>query len=393
MAEAMKLRELVGDEDAQLLADTIEGETDVFSLIDRLAERALADKLLVERGKERLKRIEAREDRARAIVQKMMEALGVAKLDRSLATLSVSAGPTSAHVTDSGKPFRTATGDARLIRPSSLHAAEGRNAVSRCGTEQRSPGAHPEEQVAMNALTETAPVSAQALEHILGTGDLSKLSTQQRVEFYAKTCQSLGLNPLTRPFRFMSFQGNTVMYATRDCTDQLRKVNGITLHVVDKQLDGELFIVTVRARDRHGREDEDMGAVTLGKLTGESRANALMKALTKAKRRVTLSICGLGLTDEAELDTMPGSTTFDADDEPPVAPIRAAAAGMQRAPKVTEREPDETPRPRTRRGLPGRAGHRHTRRQERPRGRQAHLLRRGDAGQGGLCWRPQGSAG
>jgi hypothetical protein len=189
----------------------------------------------------------------------------------------------------------------------------------------------------MNALTETAPVSAQALEHILGTGDLSKLSTQQRVEFYAKTCQSLGLNPLTRPFRFMSFQGNTVMYATRDCTDQLRKVNGITLHVVDKQLDGELFIVTVRARDRHGREDEDMGAVTLGQLKGESRANALMKALTKAKRRVTLSICGLGLTDEAELDTMPGSTTFDADDEPPVAPMRAAAATTPRAPRVAEK--------------------------------------------------------
>jgi hypothetical protein len=189
----------------------------------------------------------------------------------------------------------------------------------------------------MNALTETAPVSAQALEHILGTGDLSKLSTQQRVEFYAKTCQSLGLNPLTRPFRFMSFQGNTVMYATRDCTDQLRKVNGITLHVVDKQLDGELFIVTVRARDKHGREDEDMGAVTLGQLKGESRANALMKALTKAKRRVTLSICGLGLTDEAELDTMPGSTTFDADDETPVAPMRAAAATTPRAPRVAEK--------------------------------------------------------
>jgi len=30
-------------------------------------------------------------------------------------------------------------------------------------------------------------------------------------------------------------------------------------------------------------------------------------------------------------------------------PLKAAAAGMQRAPRVTEREPDETPRPRTRR--------------------------------------------
>jgi hypothetical protein len=188
----------------------------------------------------------------------------------------------------------------------------------------------------MNAITTTDPVSAQALEHILGTGDLSKLSTQQRVEFYAKTCQSLGLNPLTRPFRFMSFQGNTVMYATRDCTDQLRKVNGITLHVVDKQLDGELFIVTVRARDKLGREDEDMGAVTIAALKGESRANALMKALTKAKRRVTLSICGLGLTDEAELDTMPGAYTFDADAEPDASDAMNAAIPITKQVPLTK---------------------------------------------------------
>jgi hypothetical protein len=213
----------------------------------------------------------------------------------------------------------------------------------------------------MNAITTTDPVSAQTLEHVLGTGDLSKLSTQQRVEFYAKTCQSLGLNPLTRPFRFMSFQGNTVMYATRDCADQLRKVNGITLHVVDKQLDDELFVVTVRARDKHGREDEDMGAVTIANLKGESRANALMKALTKAKRRVTLSICGLGLTDEAELDTMPGAYTFDADAEPdardalnasvPMKQVpltKAAAMPTTRAPRITE-PAEQQPRKQTRR--------------------------------------------
>src|SRR5215831_4042269 len=190
----------------------------------------------------------------------------------------------------------------------------------------------------MNAVTTTDnPVSAQTLEHVLGTGDLSKLTTQQRVEYYAKACQSLGLNPLTRPFRFLALNGQIQLYATRDCTDQLRKVHGITLHVVDKQLDGDLFVVTVRARDKQGREDEDMGAVTLGALRGESRANALMKALTKAKRRVTLSICGLGLTDEAELDTMPGAQVFDAEDMPPVAPIRAAAADMPRAPTVSEK--------------------------------------------------------
>ena len=195
---------------------------------------------------------------------------------------------------------------------------------------------------------EENPVSASVLEHILGTGDLSKLTTQGRVEYYTATCRSLGLNPLTRPMRFLSLNGQIQLYFTRDGTDQLRKAQGITLHVVDKVIEAGLFTVTVRARAKDGREDEDIGAVVLPQ-SGESRANALMKAMTKAKRRVTLSICGLGQTDESELDTMPGARVFDAEDELPVAPIReqmnrdvplkAAAAPMPRGARVAERAP------------------------------------------------------
>jgi hypothetical protein len=173
------------------------------------------------------------------------------------------------------------------------------------------------------ALTTTEPVSAQALEHVLGTGDLSKLTTQQRVEYLVATCKSLGLNPLTRPIRFLSLNGQIQIYFTRDGTDQLRSSRSITLHVVDKSIDAGVFSVTVRARTKDGREDEDIGAVVLP-ASGDSRANALMKAITKAKRRVTLSICGLGQTDESELDTMPGARVFDAEDDVPVAPIRTA---------------------------------------------------------------------
>jgi hypothetical protein len=173
------------------------------------------------------------------------------------------------------------------------------------------------------ALTTTEPVSAQALEHVLGTGDLSKLTTQQRVEYLFATCKSLGLNPLTRPIRFLSLNGQIQIYFTRDGTDQLRSSRSITLHVVDKSIDAGVFSVTVRARTKDGREDEDIGAVVLP-ASGDSRANALMKAITKAKRRVTLSICGLGQTDESELDTMPGARVFDAEDDVPVAPIRTA---------------------------------------------------------------------
>ena len=212
-------------------------------------------------------------------------------------------------------------------------------------------------------MSETLPavagVSAETLEHVLGTGDLSKLTVPQRVEYYRRTCESLGLNPLTRPIRFLTLNGTMQLYFTRDGTDQLRKVNGITLHVVDRASEAGVYSVTVRARDKHGREDEDIGAVVLPQ-GGESRANALMKAITKAKRRVTLSICGLGQTDESELDTMPGAHVFDAEDELPVAPIRTvpepgtraaindavpirAAAATPRAPRKVDPTVYDTP--------------------------------------------------
>jgi hypothetical protein len=47
------------------------------------------------------------------------------------------------------------------------------------------------------------------------------------------------------------------------------------------------------------------GAVSIVNVNGEARANAMMKAETKAKRRVTLSICGLGMLDETEVESIP----------------------------------------------------------------------------------------
>src|SRR5690606_14334225 len=45
-------------------------------------------------------------------------------------------------------------------------------------------------------------------------------------------------------------------------------------------------------------------------------ANALMKAETKAKRRATLSICGLGMMDESEIETVEGAQPVVIDDVP-----------------------------------------------------------------------------
>jgi hypothetical protein len=43
----------------------------------------------------------------------------------------------------------------------------------------------------------------------------------------------------------------------------------------------DICIVTARAKDRTGREDESTGAVPLGNLRGDALANALMKCETE----------------------------------------------------------------------------------------------------------------
>jgi len=145
------------------------------------------------------------------------------------------------------------------------------------------------------------------IERFLVGGDLSQLSPEQRVRFVGETCRSLGLNPLTRPFEFINLGGKLVLYAKRDAADQLRKINGISIEVVSRSVEDGILTVHVRATDKTGRRDEDFGAVSVNGLKGEALANATLKCVTKAKRRVTLSISGLGFLDETEVDSIPGA--------------------------------------------------------------------------------------
>lgn len=142
---------------------------------------------------------------------------------------------------------------------------------------------------------------------VLLAGDLDRLEPKQRVDYYMAVCESIGFNPLTKPFDLLKLNGRTVLYATRNATDQLRSLAGVSVIGVNKQLEDGLFIVTVTVRDARGRTDEDMGVVDVAKLTGEARANAMMKALTKAKRRATLGICGLGMLEESEISSIPSA--------------------------------------------------------------------------------------
>lgn len=159
----------------------------------------------------------------------------------------------------------------------------------------------------------TTTVNPEIIQKLVLDGDLSKMNPQQKVEYYNRFCQSLGLNHLTQPFQIIKFQGKEKLYATKDCTEQLRKIHGVSITDVSTTSLNGVFIVTAKAQDKWGKTDAATGAVTIENLKGDNLANALMKAETKAKRRVTLSICGLGMLDESELETMPLHTTHAVD--------------------------------------------------------------------------------
>lgn len=151
---------------------------------------------------------------------------------------------------------------------------------------------------------QSALVPSHVIESLVLNGDLSKMNSEQKVTFYNGICKSLGLNPLTQPFEIINLKGKLKMYAKKDATDQLRKVYGVSVTSLKKEQIGDIYMVTAEGQDRTGRTDSAIGAVTIANLMGENLANAIMKAETKAKRRLTLSICGLGMLDETEVDSI-----------------------------------------------------------------------------------------
>lgn len=163
------------------------------------------------------------------------------------------------------------------------------------------------------------PTHGELMEAVIVKGDLAKLEPGDRANYYMKVCQSIGLNPLTRPLEYIVLNGKMTLYAKRDCADQLRKINGISVQIVSQDQADGLLTVHVRAKDGSGREDEDLGVVAFpDTLKGEARANAILKAVTKAKRRVTLSISGLGFLDETEIEDIPASAKRPAPPAPNV---------------------------------------------------------------------------
>src|SRR5690348_4732217 len=100
--------------------------------------------------------------------------------------------------------------------------------------------------LAIRSENASAVSAGEILESVIIKGDLSKLTPQERSDYYRRVCQSIGLNPLTQPFQYITLNGKLTLYARRDAADQLRKLNGISIEIVDRAIAEGLLTVHVR---------------------------------------------------------------------------------------------------------------------------------------------------
>lgn len=170
-----------------------------------------------------------------------------------------------------------------------------------------------------------------ALNSLIMDGDMSKLNQKEKLDYYHGICKSIGLNPLTKPFDYMKLNGKEVLYATKGAAEQIRNIKGISVTSQVIEWTDDLVIVTVEGKDKDGRVDTETGFAYILEpdeirtgwdrsqnkpifsknskagqpLKGEPKGNLLLKAITKAKRRLTLSMAGLGMLDETEVESIP----------------------------------------------------------------------------------------
>lgn len=150
----------------------------------------------------------------------------------------------------------------------------------------------------------------EILAHLqLHGGDLAGLNDGQILSHINYLCEKFDLDPALTPFLVYKSGPRLQIYARKSCTEQLAVKHEISFEIRERQRDKDVFTVLTRLTLKDGRYTDSTGVVAIAGLEGESLSNSFMKCETKSKRRGVLSLLGLGVPDESEIDSIPGATT------------------------------------------------------------------------------------
>ncbi len=200
-------------------------------------------------------------------------------------------------------------------------------------------------------VTPSNQIDPEIIQSLVFEQDVAKLGPDQLLAYVKRLCDTLKIDIMMQPFQLLTLQKKKQLYATKNATDQLRQVQGISITDLKIEITNGICTATAKAemRLKNGalRVDMDMGIVPVQGLTGENLSNAVMKATTKAKRRVTLSLTGLLMMDETEVVTVDGAQMSEIDPKTGEisGPVFEAEAVTKESPaptKTAQPEPEVT---------------------------------------------------
>lgn len=156
------------------------------------------------------------------------------------------------------------------------------------------------------------PTDTELLKKILFKGDLSLLTPEQQIAYYIQRCERIGLDPYSKPFDFLEIadkktgEKKVVLYANKECAAQLTVGRNISIEKLERIEENGVYTVVAHVRTGDGRTGINLSVAKIKGLD-TSYENAVKRCVTQAIRRAILMVCGLGDTDESEIDSIPNA--------------------------------------------------------------------------------------
>lgn len=165
------------------------------------------------------------------------------------------------------------------------------------------------EVIDLDSYIEDATTAFQ--QAVAANRDTAGLRPEHRGALLNELARALKLNPLTKPVIFLKTGQGESIYVTRQGADQIAarlKLNREVIEGPDARKIGniEVAFCRVRVTAPDGRSETSTATLAFS-----DPAMILMKVETKAKRRATLSIAGLGMLSEEDAEEMGIDATID----------------------------------------------------------------------------------
>jgi hypothetical protein len=167
-------------------------------------------------------------------------------------------------------------------------------------------------------VVDPAEAATIAEKVIAENGDLYQLTPIERKKYYLGMCSRYGLDPFSSPFDYLSqkmkdkdgqYRDRITLYPNQRASNFFAQQHHISVTISSKEFADGLWVVTAIAKGRDGRSMEDVGAVQVTERI--NRGDALKKAISQARRRAVLALCGFSDRDDSAYGTPIAAEAFD----------------------------------------------------------------------------------